>query len=524
MAGEAGRDTKSRHNGSVEKKRARDRRAQQNLRDKRTKHTQTLEDKIRLCQALHNTEQFEGLIQACKALQQENEMLRTRQDSIMAMVKQWGSLPPLVSLPNLQQLPEVGAQQHQQGSPEIPSLDTQMPLIAALVDDNTGMFSPDSSQPSQDPVELVHGPDASKALPHQHSANLDYPLAECAEQVKGPIVGSDTDLVEFPSRLNVLGMPIHQPSPISIPAASTAPAIPAGPPPFETSDFPQCPAPVIEVQSQSQDRRAIPSQTPWSDSMLQDLQSFLSSSQAFSFDQHPKNTDRGNAVAESSSAPAIPTLPDMIMRFAPSWAQIPLSVADDEYALYYAPWNINLRVILESPETPSATDLLFGSKQNALANSIENRLKLWKCKDPEKLAIGWLIYSYSKWRFGPTAERFARLPECLQPVPEQLNLPHYSFLDLVLWKKLRANLIKNTHKYNPHEVVAALSHALRVRWSRGETVLERGAEDDLVIRQEFFSKFTCEEGWGLTREFMGRYPELVQGLPADKILYDVDRA
>lgn len=40
----------------------------------------------------------------------------------------------------------------------------------------------------------------------------------------------------------------------------------------------------------------------------------------------------------------------------------------------------------------------------------------------------------------------------------------------------------------------------------------RHERDDLQICQEFLDVFTKETGWGLTSEFIAKYPELLEGM------------
>ncbi|KAI4858636.1 hypothetical protein F4820DRAFT_442061 [Hypoxylon rubiginosum] len=66
---------------SLIKKRARDRRAQQNLRDKRVAHIESLGQRITALET-----ELQGLRQAYHALWQENEILRSRQEHIQHIV------------------------------------------------------------------------------------------------------------------------------------------------------------------------------------------------------------------------------------------------------------------------------------------------------------------------------------------------------------------------------------------------------------------------------------------------------
>lgn len=201
---------------------------------------------------------------------------------------------------------------------------------------------------------------------------------------------------------------------------------------------------------------------------------------------------------------------------------IPTSLSDTNLTPKYTPWDADLCYVLDAPPVPSVQGLLFGSKQNTFESSVKGCLQEWRCGDPERLAAGWLIYSFVKWRTNPTAETFARLPSCLRPTLEQVQLPHNGFLDVLLWEKLRVNIIKHQNKYDITQVLRILGSSLRVKWHRGDSIVESNGDDGLIVRCEFLERFMDEDGWGLSSEFIARYPELLEGLDIQKIVYDVE--
>ncbi|PWY87120.1 hypothetical protein BO94DRAFT_566006 [Aspergillus sclerotioniger CBS 115572] len=85
---------------SADKKRLRDRRAQQALRSKKQQYTAQLEDKVAHCERYHDDSSTQHLMRVIEGLQRENEMLRRRQEGLKALVESWEELdlnppPPL---------------------------------------------------------------------------------------------------------------------------------------------------------------------------------------------------------------------------------------------------------------------------------------------------------------------------------------------------------------------------------------------------------------------------------------------
>ncbi|KAI1372286.1 hypothetical protein F4677DRAFT_270157 [Hypoxylon crocopeplum] len=177
-------------------------------------------------------------------------------------------------------------------------------------------------------------------------------------------------------------------------------------------------------------------------------------------------------------------------------------------------------LVRASPETPQPIDFLYGSKTNFLANTLHDTTRRWPCRDPERLATGWLIYHLIRWMIDPSEARFSRLHDFQKPVPEQLCQPHPYFVDFALWPKFRSNLVTLRDTYILQDVVGMLSCCLRVRWPWNKAFLEPDDNGRLVLRADFYNTFTRLEGWGLTEEFIDRFPSLVAGLDPASIRYD----
>ncbi|KAK7752968.1 hypothetical protein SLS62_005127 [Diatrype stigma] len=176
---------------------------------------------------------------------------------------------------------------------------------------------------------------------------------------------------------------------------------------------------------------------------------------------------------------------------------------------------------LISPDHPQPLELLYGSKTNLLANDIHASTRRWPCRDPERLAAGWLTYYLIKWSWQPCESRFSRLQDFQKPIDDQFCKPHPCFIDIVFWPELRANLIKDYHLYDSDEFVGLLCCCLKVRWPWNEPFLEPRDNGELAMRPDFYNIFTRLDGWGLTREFIDRFPLLFKGVDTSSIHYEI---
>ncbi len=200
----------------------------------------------------------------------------------------------------------------------------------------------------------------------------------------------------------------------------------------------------------------------------------------------------------------------------PAWACVPVRITSRFDPL---PWDANMRLIFESPEHPAPLDLMYGSEHNSLANALFANVKDYYHGDAERLAISYLVYHFIKWRTQPSVERYSRLPDCLQLLDEQTSEPHPGCLDLIIWKHLRLNMVKNHNKYDLYKFVRLYCESLCLRWPCNEEVLMVDEEGRHVLRPDFVNHFMSESGWGLRADFVQQYPELFDGLEWTAIVY-----
>ncbi|OJJ67247.1 hypothetical protein ASPBRDRAFT_69297 [Aspergillus brasiliensis CBS 101740] len=179
--------------------------------------------------------------------------------------------------------------------------------------------------------------------------------------------------------------------------------------------------------------------------------------------------------------------------------------------------------ITSCPPSPHPLDLLYGTKTNPLANTIYISSLRRPLRDPERLAFGWLGYHYTKWLLNPNPETFAQLPTFMHPVEEQLRIAHPTSLDLIIWPEIRVTLIREWEVYarQRDDLFGFLACCMKVRWPWGESLLERDEGNELVMKTRFKEVIMCKEGWGITREFVGVWPDVVRGVDVGEVLMEI---
>lgn len=211
---------------------------------------------------------------------------------------------------------------------------------------------------------------------------------------------------------------------------------------------------------------------------------------------------------------ALATTADGGLTRHPRWNMLPAHRpgVDVTVTNCYSSWLQRPDLARASPESPSPLELLYGSKKNFLANSIYERIRQWPCRDAERLALSWLTYHMIKWMVEPTEERFNNIPAFMHPVAEQLYHPHPYYADFILWPQVRANMVKHPDVYDNVDLVGMMSCCIKVRWPWNVPLLEPNDDHEFVLKPDFYRTFTDLNGWGLTKEFIDKFPLLVEGL------------
>ncbi|KAJ5951248.1 uncharacterized protein N7479_009661 [Penicillium vulpinum] len=229
-------------------------------------------------------------------------------------------------------------------------------------------------------------------------------------------------------------------------------------------------------------------------------------------------------VSTPSQIPS-PCLEPLSDEHMPLWKQIPPHVDDfSTKTLISCQWFLYPELIIPCPDVPnSPLDFLYGTKTNPLADMIHTALVRRPIRDPERLCTGWLTYHFSRWIIAPSPETYGRLPVFLRPVQGQMTLPHPLVLDFLPWPRIRLNLIRRWHLYSKDRdaLFGFMACCVKIRWPWNETILERDERNELCIKKAFYDMFMSESGWGLTPEFIRRYPDLVEGMDISQIVIEL---
>lgn len=208
---------------------------------------------------------------------------------------------------------------------------------------------------------------------------------------------------------------------------------------------------------------------------------------------HPRST-RDNL---SRSGPTI---------HMPTWYDLPLSQANED-SKYYLPWLSCPDVVRAMPDLPLPQDLLYGSSKNPVANSIYIALKQYYSSTAVRMACGWLIYVYTKWRMCPTKERYSTIPSYFRPTLTQLTLPHRPMLDNLVFPQIRDSLIRSCRDEDLDRVFSSFSFHLSLEFPSGSDYLRPDEQGLLEFSPDYYNAFCRLESWSLDEKFYIEFPQ-----------------
>lgn len=467
---------------SLDKKRARDRRAQRNARERREKQTKDYEAQLDYCKRYHGGPSADGQQAAQAPAFEELQRLSEQQNQIVEFVK------------SMQQNIEGLLCSLQGNALPLPSANDS----AIEIDDLMHMPATISPQQSQSP-RITRWPQpgslnssslVTDATPSQQSRRW---------KVADMLCPTDLSTASRVARDIVDAVPLL-PLRNSEPTAQHSLAA--------SSAYPDDSTTIIDLECNNDPYRLT--------NAYGEVPSHASSHWASDGSAMRPTSVRSHSFVSSRSA--VPSFsPNDI---TPRWARTPTNI-DPHLEDISIPCFNTPEIVIAAPDLPDPLGLLFGSRKNPLANTIHGQMRRYRVSEPERLAMGWLIYVYLKWVFAPTRERYERLPAFYRPTDRQLEREHPPQCDICVWPVVRHHLMEEYGKPGWHETLIMLSCCIKLRWPWGQEILEPGEDDGLRMRDDFVHTFTSIDGWGLTPEFIQQHPQWVVGLDLERVTYTI---
>ncbi|KAF8855794.1 hypothetical protein BDZ45DRAFT_595122 [Acephala macrosclerotiorum] len=136
---------------------------------------------------------------------------------------------------------------------------------------------------------------------------------------------------------------------------------------------------------------------------------------------------------------------------------------------------------------------------------------------PEKLASFMCMYRFVQWQISPNYQTYQRLHEWQAPRPSQLIIPHPAWMDLPPWGKFREMVIENQGKYDNVEFQNEYASNLSVNFPHDPMkalIFENG---QITISPVLDKHLSDISNMSMKRPFADKYPEFADVCRFDEV-------
>ncbi len=126
---------------------------------------------------------------------------------------------------------------------------------------------------------------------------------------------------------------------------------------------------------------------------------------------------------------------------------------------------------------------------------------------PEKLASFMFMYRFVQWQISPTYSTYKNLHEWQAPRPSQLMIPHPVWMDLPPWGAFRDRLIENQDKYDNVEFQNDYARNLQVNFPGDPMKALAFGNGSIMVGRALEEHLWNIEVVSMGKEFADKYPE-----------------
>ncbi|KAI1913642.1 hypothetical protein LOZ53_003636 [Ophidiomyces ophidiicola] len=130
---------------------------------------------------------------------------------------------------------------------------------------------------------------------------------------------------------------------------------------------------------------------------------------------------------------------------------------------------------------------------------------------PEKVAVVYVMFLLMRWQIYPTRENYDRLPEWITPRVSQLVTPHPAWMDYLPWPRMRDRMVASYADYDFGNWFIPYTTTLSINWPYADSdcLLAIPNSEEYVINPVFESHLRNLNNWSLGPAFAKHYPGLV---------------
>ncbi|KAL2840052.1 hypothetical protein BJY01DRAFT_250179 [Aspergillus pseudoustus] len=162
------------------------------------------------------------------------------------------------------------------------------------------------------------------------------------------------------------------------------------------------------------------------------------------------------------------------------------------------------------PRLPSVSDLLFlGLGENLVSRIIIKMLRRPGFKDlVSTFATFLIVYWVLRYRFFPSPETRADIPEWLRPTEVQDNTPHPIWTDFIHFPQLRNAMVLERFKIVRDDFDFDYSASMTVNWPSWQPLIIQTETFNMVLNPDFPVHVSTFSNWSLDSDFARKYPKM----------------
>jgi hypothetical protein len=126
---------------------------------------------------------------------------------------------------------------------------------------------------------------------------------------------------------------------------------------------------------------------------------------------------------------------------------------------------------------------------------------------PEKLASFMCMYRFVQWQISPTFQTFSKLHDWQAPEPAQIEIPHPAWMDLPPWGKFRTKVIQNQDRYDNPEFQNDYASNLSVNFPHDYRMALTYENGQLMVSAMMDRHLSDIRNMSMKKPFADKYPE-----------------
>lgn len=171
---------------------------------------------------------------------------------------------------------------------------------------------------------------------------------------------------------------------------------------------------------------------------------------------------------------------------------------------------------ISDPDSLAANQGSVGALSRFFGQVLSNRMFPDLQAPPEKVGSAYLLYTSMYWSLVRDEKTFKRVPEWLRPTDLQLKIAHGPWVDAMFWPAMRDKVLSSQPDYRFDELFVPLTRTVSCNWPYGDDnifdpIAMRSGQ--WLLSERFMEHISKLENWTMGSDFANQYPQLIGTYP-----------